>query len=909
MPAPPTGTVTFLFTDMEGSTRLWELYPDAMPLALARHDALLRYTFENLDGCVFKTMGDAFCTAFGDVTQALEATIAAQFALQNEDWQKSGLPSQEKLRVRMALHTGTAQQRNSDYFGPTVNRVSRLIGAAQGGQILLSGATHGLVCDFLPPGVELRDMGQRRLKDLPRPEQIFQVVVPGLQAEFPPLRTLDDRPSNLPAWATSFVGREREISAVRSLLRRSEVRLVTMTGPGGTGKTRLSVRVAADLLDEFEDGVLFVALASVNTAPLMISILAQILEVKETPGQPLLESLKSWLHTKQILLVLDNFEQMVAAAPLLTELLQVAPRLKILVSSREVLNLYGEFEFDVPPLALPDLQSSPSLEKLLTNEAISLFGQRAQAVKPDFKLMAANIETIAQICAKLDGLPLAIELAAVRSKQFTPNEMLVQLNSKLGGSLELLAVGPRDLPARQRTLRGAIDWSYQLLDEDEKQLFERLAVFVGGWSATAADVVCHAVSTSPSNTLPGSHWAQLWIGMTSLADKSLIRQVEHQATINTNEASLSSNGFQSFMMLQTIREFALEKLVMRGEKELIERQHARFYVELAETAEPELRGPQQLEWMNRLEAEHDNLRAALNWLINNDTAPDIEAALRLAGSLRWFWQMHNYLSEGRQWLETVLVKDSNHLSISARAKAFNSAGVLASKQADYQRANDLLRQSLKLQRLLKDERGVANTLINLGNVAVMRGDYEQAQSFFTECLIIQRQLEDKRGIADTLGNLGVVALYQGNYAEAQPFFKEGLNLQRDLQNKSNIAGALLNLGCVMLYQGEYEQGATFFRESLELFRELGNKLHLAEALEGMAGIFGAQMQAEGAAQLFGAAEGLRESVGAPLSPSDQLFYEPLLDMTRKLLGDEPFKTAWKTGRDLSAEQALTLALS
>ena len=906
---PPDGTITFLFTDIEGSTRLWERFPDVMPTALARHDALLRQSLEAYEGYIFKTVGDAFFAAFSDPVKALKAAIEIQTQLQTEAWQSSGLPSGISIKVRITLHTGVAQQRDQDYFGPTLNRLARILSAGHGGQILLSEATAGLVSNFLPLGTELRDMGQRRLKDLPSPEQIFQVVVPGLSTEFPPLKTLDNRPIMLPAPPTSFIGRTQEVGAVRNLLRQPQVRLLSLTGPGGTGKTRLSLEVAAGLVDEFEDGVFFVALAAISEISLVPSAIAQTLNIKEKSDQILLETLKTYLQKKQLLLVLDNFEQILEAAPIVSELLSAAPRLKVLVSTREALYLYGEQEFEVPPLALPDLRNLPTLalSELSQNEAIALFVQRTQAVKVNFELTITNAPMIAQICTRLDGLPLAIELAAVRSRQLTPEAMLDQLNGVLGAGLDLLSLGPRDLPTRQRTLRGAIEWSYKLLDEDEKLLFERLSIFSGGWSASAAQAICsNNISTTNENSEPGAGWAKLWTELNSLNEKSLIRQNENN---NTPTSTTNSNVYQGFMMLETIREYALEQLAQRGELEQIQCNHAKYYVELAETAEPELRGPQQVEWTTRLEVENDNLRGALSWLLKHDQPGELELALRLAGSLRWFWEMHNYLSEGRQWLEVALAKDTNLIPTAIKAKALNTAGVLAYHQADYPKSILLLTKSLQLQRQLQDKLGIAKTLNNLGNVATMQGDYTQAHSYFEECLELQRELYNIDGIATGLGNVGLIALFQGNYVKAGTLFKEALTLHRQLENKVEIAGMLLNVGCVMLYQGEHEQGTSIFSESLELFRELGNKFGLIQALEGLAGIAGAQMQAERAARLFGAAECLREGINAPLAPSDQLFYAPIVDTTRKLLGQADFEKFWNEGRSLNLEQALGLALS
>jgi predicted ATPase/class 3 adenylate cyclase len=503
----PSGTVTFLFTDIEGSTRLWEEQPEAMREALARHDALLRDAINAHGGVVFKTMGDQFCAAFTTAPAALAAALAAQRDLSGEGAPLVGalpdtglmgaLPGTEghprgvPLRVRMALHTGAAEAREGDYLGPPLNRVARLLEAGHGGQVLLSQSTFDLARDHLPEGVSLRDLGEHRLRDLARPERIFQPVAPDLPADFPPLSTLDARPHNLPAQVTPLIGREKEVAAGQHVLRQEAVRLVTLTGAGGTGKTRLGLQVAAELLDQFSAGVFFVALAPISDPGLVASAIAQTLGVRELGGTPLLESLKAHLRDQQLLLLLDNFEHLLAAAPLVAELLAAAPRLKVLLTSRAVLHLRGEKEFPVPPLALPDPKHLPPVGADLVSAlsqyaAVELFIQRALDVKPEFVVTNENAPAVAEICVRLDGLPLAIELAAARIKLFPPEALL----ARLGSRLTLLTGGARDLPARQRTLRDAIAWSYDLLGESEQRLFRRLAVFVGGCTPEAAEAVC-----------------------------------------------------------------------------------------------------------------------------------------------------------------------------------------------------------------------------------------------------------------------------------------------------------------------------------------------------------------------------------------------------------------------------------
>ena len=512
----PTGTVTFLFTDIEGSTTRWEQQRAVMQQALARHDAILRDAIESHGGHVFKTVGDAFYAVFAMAPDAVEAALAAQQALQAEAWDAAlGV-----LRVRIALHTGGAEERDGDYFGPPLNRVARLLSAGHGGQVLLSTVTQELVHDQLPVGAELRDLGEHRLRDLIRPERIFQLVVPGLPAEFPPLCTLDTLPNNLPLQRAPFVGRERETAAVCVLLLRGDVGVVTLVGPGGIGKTRLALQVAADLLDHFVDGTWFVNLAPLTDPALLVPTIAQALGVQEAGGQPIEATLAHYLRAKRLLLVLDNFEQVLRAAEHLPALLDGAPGVKVLVTSRMALRLYNEHEHLVAPLQVPDLRRLPSLERLQQYEAVRLFIQRAQAVKPDFQVTIANATAVAEICARLDGLPLAIELAAARVKVLSPQAMLARLRPEGTRRLKLLTGGARDLPARQQTLRAAIDWSYRLLEPAEQTLFARLAVFVGGCTLEAVEAVCNAAGDLDSDPFEG---------VASLHDKSLLRQEEGPA--------------------------------------------------------------------------------------------------------------------------------------------------------------------------------------------------------------------------------------------------------------------------------------------------------------------------------------------------------------------------------------------
>jgi predicted ATPase/class 3 adenylate cyclase len=618
-PHLPTGTVTLLFTDIEGSTHLLQQVGEQYADVLATCRQLLRAAFHQWNGRKVDTQGDSFFVAFARATDAVSAAVDAQRALANHAW-----PEGTTVRICMGLHTGEPALTSEGYVGLDVHRAARIMSAGHGGQTLLSQTTSNLVEQYLPDDVSLRDMGEHRLKDLGRPKRLFQLVISDLPADFPPLKTLDISPNNLPIQPTPFVGWEQELAAVRDLLGREEVHLLTLTGPGGAGKTRLGLQVAAELSDYFAAGVFFVNLAPISDPALVVATIAETLDIREGPGQPLLERLKEQLQQKQMLLLLDNFEQVVSAASQVTDVLAACPKLKVVVTSREVLHLRAEHELAVPPLALPDPKHLPDLAILSHYAAVALFLQRAQAVKPDFQVTNANARAIVEICARLDGLPLAIELAAARMKLLSPQALLARLSQRLA----VLTGGARDVPARQQTLRDTIAWSYDLLTTEEQRLFRRLSVFVGGCTLEAAETLCGALDD-------GYGAIPVLDGVGSLIDKSLLQHTEREA----------AEGEESrLVMLETIREYGLEALAASGEMEATRQAHAVYYFTLAEKAELEFWGPQQAERLDRLEREHDNLRTALNCLLERGEATEsIEMALRLGGALWHFWRVRNHI--------------------------------------------------------------------------------------------------------------------------------------------------------------------------------------------------------------------------------------------------------------------------
>jgi predicted ATPase len=754
-----------------------------------------------------------------------------------------------------------------------------------------------------------------------------------LASDFPPLASLDARPHNLPAHLTALLGREREVQAVRGLLLRDDVRLVTLTGPGGTGKTRLGLEVAAQLLEHVPDGVFFVPLAPISDPDLVLSTLTQVLGLRETPGRSLRETLTEFLKAKHLLLLLDNFEQILLAAPAIADLLAACPRLNVLATSREALHLRGEREYAVPPLACPDPKHSLPVETLAEYAAVSLFMQRASAVRAEFAITEENAPIVAEACRRLDGLPLAIELAAARIKVLPPEALLRRLERRL----PLLAGGGRDLPARQQTLRDAIAWSYDLLSPEEQTLFRRLAVFVGGFTLEAAECNCDEAT---SDQRPGACEAasaaphlSIFDGVDSLVDKSLLRQED------------SSAGEPRFAMLETIREYATERLEACGEAPVLRRRHAEYFLGLAERAEPHFLLANAGGWLNRVQAEYDNLRAALRWCLADDG--DTETGVQIAAALSRFWQVRSYLSEGQRWLDLALAS-SDAAPVSSRPKALIGAGWLAHNQGDptraallfeeatslsrrlgdwqclavavgdlgaimehqgnYERAAALLAESLALYRETGNQEGVAGRLRGLGSVACAQGDFEQAAVLLEESLTLCRQLGATFRIALALGALGLAALYQGDAERALRLFDESLVLHRQLEHTYGIAWSLHYLGRVAQLRGETERATALLSESLTMRRDLGDTAGIAGCLEGLAAVALTYRQAKRSAHLFGAAEFLREAIDAPLSPAERVGHDADLAAARAQADADTFAAAWAEGRAMTLEQAVAYAL-
>jgi predicted ATPase/transcriptional regulator with XRE-family HTH domain len=703
-------------------------------------------------------------------------------------------------------------------------------------------------------------------------------------------------PNNLPAPLTRIIGRQGEIGLAGRYLTQTRARLLTLVGPPGVGKTRLAVQAAHDFLPSWPDGVFFVPLAQVLDPSLVLGAVAGRLGIEVAGGQPLRQRLVEYLHNKRMLLLLDNFEQLTEAAPYVLELLESCPHLKVLVTSREPLHVTGEQELPVPPLDPPNLDGPLTADVVSGSAAVELFVERAQAVQPDFTLDDSNAPSVAGICARLEGLPLAIELIAARVKMLPPQALLELMGGKVGQQwqkqvgLHLLEGGQYGPHARYRTLREAINWSYTLLSETERRLFVRLSVFSGGCTLIAIEAVCNP---------RGDLGVTVFDIVRSLLDKSLLRQT--QAPVMGAE-----DQEPRFAMLETIRSYATQQMEAGGEADRTRRLHADYYLAIAEAADPQLTGADQKRWLDRLERDHDNLRAALAWLLD---VGDVQMAAQLAVALKRFWEVHNHFAEGRRWLTQLLARpETDNIPPALKAKALNAAGALAIAQSDYDSAFSFLSAGLALQRDLGDQLGVASALNNLGMAALSKGKSEEAVPFFEEGLQILRNLGDKARTATMLGNFAVVISQQGGVERAAQLLSESLALRRELGNRWGIAAALGNLAEILRSQHKYERAREVYREVLTLLNELGDKVGTAKALEGFAALELAEGRPERSARLLSVVEDLLASSGAALSTVDQEEHTRLVDSLHATLDASTLKDAWAQGRKLALEQAISYAL-
>ena len=870
MPDLPTGTVTFLFTDIEGSTRLLQRVGHAYRDLLATHDRMLRDAIAAGGGVEVQTEGDAFFAAFPTAPGALKAAVEAQRALARHRW-----PEGDVVRVRMGVHTGEGVLSSGHYVGLDVHRAARIAAAGHGGQVLASDAARALVGHDLPTGVDLRDLGSHRLKDIEAPEHLYQVLIEGLPDAFPPVRSLNARLSNLPPERTSFVGRDREVVEVTTLLERA--RLLTLTGPGGIGKTRLALNIAADQIGRFADGVYLADLSPITNPRLVPAAIARSLMVRDQPGRDVLDSLADHLRDRELLLVLDNVEQVVEAASAVGRLIDGAPRLKILATSRVPLHISGEQEFPVPPMVLPDLVRSSDIEGLAGNEAVTLFIQRAASVRPGMRLTPENAATVAEIAVKLDGLPLAIELAASRAKLLAPDAIL----ARLGTRLSLLTTGASDRPERQRTLRNTIEWSHDLLEVEHRRLFARLGTFNGGWTLEAAEVICG----------PGLE-VEVLDGLGTLIDHSLVRPGQPE------------EGEPRFSMLETIREFAAERLALSGERDELQRGHAEHFRNLAEEAELNLTGKDRVVWLARLEADYDNLRAAMDWA---ERTGDASTGLRTAAAIWRFWQQRGRLSEGRARLERLLAMPGAAPRDSLRIRALDALGGIAYWQNDNPVTRAAYEEAVDIARELRDPKLLASGLLNLSFIPLMEQDANGAEVILREGLAAAEVAGDRLLTADFRDSIGFLEVVRGNPKDAIPSRRSALEIFREEGDAWKVANNLTGLAMISRMAGDLDAARAHLREALGMFAQASDTMSVAMVLAGSALIANDDGLPERAARLVGASARIRDELGGGIPPElIGRWGDPASD-AKNALGEEAYERARAEGYAMDTESAVAYA--
>ncbi len=868
----PLGVVTFLFTDIEGSTRLLDRLGDDYGEVLSTHHRLLRDSFAAHDGVEVDTEGDAFFVSFASPQSAIAAAAEAQRALHAYAW-----PHGQPVLVRMGLHTGEPLVVDHQYVGMDVHRAARICSAAHGGQVLISARVRDLVRDRAPTGVTFHELGQHWLKDLAEPEHLVQLQIDGLPRSFPPLRAMRP-PTNVPRHATALIGRRREKADLHALVVDSQARLITVTGPGGTGKTRLAAAAALELLDEFPHGVHFVDLSDVGRADLVLPSVANVLRVPLEVHESAHEAVAGHIGDKKILLVLDNFEQVLDGAPAVAGLLLACPSLHVMVTSRVLLALRDEHEYALPPMTLP---RGSSLREVSESEAVQLFVSRARLVRQDFALTAENAAAVAEVCRLVDGLPLAIQLAAARVRLFSATALV----GRLGDRLRLLTSSTQDVPARHRTLRATVDWSYALLADGERRFFRDFAVFSAGSRLESIEAVIAPEGDALSL-------------VTALVNNSLLIQRE------------DPDGQPRVRMLQTLRDYATGLLEEEPSHYVrLADRHARHYLALAQELLPP-HAPARRDQIERVQSDYDNVRAALSfWLdVRSDDDPEAaQNALRLAAAMGHYWYGHGQSTEGSAWLERALAMAPD-APPETRALALLTLAIMSEQREELDRATELLARARDLYRQAGDRAGEARSLNGTGIVADSAGRGAEAEDHLRAAVAIFDDLGDTAGRTDALDNLGLAYLHQGRWAEARDIFRENLPWDRALGNDWGAACTSLNLGVSYLLGGQHTHARPLIRDAMDGFLEWQDPNGVTETLESAAGLAVAQRQWTAVARLAGAVDAARQTLGLRGSPPDSARVREWVGQARKHLGQAAFEAARQEGSAMTYEQAADYAL-